>query len=219
MRILLVEDDAILGAAVADQIRSDGHSVDHVTRLDDAGTALKSSPFDLMLLDLMLPDGRGVPFLKDIRAKGDVTPVIILTALDQVSDRIAGLTAGADDYLAKPFDLDELSARIGSVSRRYAGNPNPLITLGDIEVDIAAKQISKAGKPVILTSREWAIFEVLLQRPNQIVTKTQLEEALYSFDDSIGSNTIEVHVSHLRKKLGKEVIVTSRGLGYRLGQP
>lgn len=219
MRILLVEDDAILGAAVADQIRSDGHSVDHVTRLDDAGTALKSSPFDLMLLDLMLPDGRGVPFLKDIRAKGDVTPVIILTALDQVSDRIAGLTAGADDYLAKPFDLDELSARIGSVSRRYAGNPNPLITLGDIEVDIAAKQISKAGKPVVLTSREWAIFEVLLQRPNQIVTKTQLEEALYSFDDSIGSNTIEVHVSHLRKKLGKEVIVTSRGLGYRLGQP
>lgn len=219
MRILLVEDDAILGAAVADQIRSDGHSVDHVTRLDDAGTALKSSPFDLMLLDLMLPDGRGVPFLKDIRAKGDVTPVIILTALDQVSDRIAGLTAGADDYLAKPFDLDELSARIGSVSRRYAGNPNPLITLGDIEVDIAAKQISKAGKPVVLTSREWAIFEVLLQRPNQIVTKTQLEEALYSFDDSIGSNTIEVHVSHLRKKLGKEVIVTARGLGYRLGQP
>ncbi len=219
MRILLVEDDAILGAAVADQIRSDGHSVDHVTRLDDAGTALKSSPFDLMLLDLMLPDGRGVPFLKDIRAKGDVTPVIILTALDQVSDRIAGLTAGADDYLAKPFDLDELSARIGSVSRRYAGNPNPLITLGDIEVDIAAKQISKAGKPVVLTSREWAIFEVLLQRPNQIVTKAQLEEALYSFDDSIGSNTIEVHVSHLRKKLGKEVIVTARGLGYRLGQP
>ncbi len=219
MRILLVEDDAILGAAVADQIRSDGHSVDHVTRLDDAGTALKSSPFDLMLLDLMLPDGRGVPFLKDIRAKGDVTPVIILTALDQVSDRIAGLTAGADDYLAKPFDLDELSARIGSVSRRYAGNPNPLITLGDIEIDIAAKQITKAGQPVILTSREWAIFEVLLQRPNQIVTKTQLEEALYSFDDSIGSNTIEVHVSHLRKKLGKEVIVTSRGLGYRLGQP
>lgn len=219
MRILLVEDDAILGAAVADQIRSDGHSVDHVTRLDDAGSALKSSPFDLMLLDLMLPDGRGVPFLKDIRAKGDVTPVIILTALDQVSDRIAGLTAGADDYLAKPFDLDELSARIGSVSRRYAGNPNPLITLGDIEVDIAAKQIGKAGKPVVLTSREWAIFEVLLQRPNQIVTKTQLEEALYSFEDSIGSNTIEVHVSHLRKKLGKEVIVTSRGLGYRLGQP
>ncbi|WP_194093963.1 response regulator [Marivivens aquimaris] len=219
MRILLVEDDAILGAAVADQIRSDGHSVDHVTRLDDAGTALKSSPFDLMLLDLMLPDGRGVPFLKDIRAKGDVTPVIILTALDQVSDRIAGLTAGADDYLAKPFDLDELSARIGSVSRRYAGNPNPLISLGDIEVDIAAKQITKAGKPVVLTSREWAIFEVLLQRPNQIVTKTQLEEALYSFDDSIGSNTIEVHVSHLRKKLGKEIIVTSRGLGYRLGQP
>ncbi|SFJ80522.1 response regulator [Celeribacter neptunius] len=219
MRILLVEDDATLGAAVADQLRADGHSVDHVTLLGDADAALAASPFDLVLLDLMLPDGRGIPFLKERRGRGDVTPVIILTALDQVSDRIAGLTAGADDYLVKPFDLAELAARIGSVSRRYSGNPNPLITLGDLDIDLAAKHVTKAGVPVALTSREWAVFEALVQRPNQIITKAQIEEALYSFDDSIGSNTIEVHVSHLRKKLGRNTIETARGLGYRLGQP
>ena len=219
MRILLVEDDTTLGAAVADQVRADGHVVDHVMRLDDAEAALTASPFDLMLLDLMLPDGRGVPFLKERRAKGDVTPVIILTALDQVSDRIAGLTAGADDYLVKPFDLAELSARIGSVLRRYTGNPNPLIEHGDLCIDLAAKQVTKEGSPVALTAREWAVFETLLARPNQIVGKPALEEALYSFDDSIGSNTIEVHVSHLRKKLGRTVIETARGLGYRLGEP
>lgn len=218
MRVLLVEDDMVLGSAVADQVRADGHSVDHVTRLGDADAALKTSAFDLVLLDLMLPDGRGVPMLRDWRGAGNVTPVIILTALDQISDRIAGLDAGADDYLVKPFDLAELSARIGSVSRRYAGNPNPLISLGEIEVNVAARSVTLAGKKVTLTAREWAIFEALLQRPNQVLTKAQLEEALYSFDDVIGSNTIEVHVSHLRKKLGRSVIETERGLGYRLGQ-
>lgn len=219
MRVLLVEDDMVLGTAVADQVRSDGHSVDHVTRLGDADAALRASAFDLVLLDLMLPDGRGVPMLRDWRAGGNVTPVIILTALDQISDRIAGLDAGADDYLVKPFDLAELSARIGSVSRRYAGNPNPVITLGGIEVNLAARTLTVDGKKVTLTAREWAIFEALLQRPNQVLTKAQLEEALYSFDDVIGSNTIEVHVSHLRKKLGRTVIETERGLGYRLGRP
>lgn len=219
MRVLLIEDDAVLGAAVTDQIRADGHSVDHVTRLEDARAALRASPFDLVLLDLMLPDGRGVPFLKDMRTAGDVTPVIITTALDQVSDRIAGLQAGADDYLVKPFDLEELSARIGSVSRRYAGNPNPLIEIGDLEIDLAGRTITRAGAKLTLTAREWAIFEALVQRPNQVLTKVQLEEALYSFDESVGSNTIEVHVSHLRKKLGRDVITTERGLGYRLGHP
>lgn len=218
MRILVVEDDAVLGAAVVDQLRADGHSVDLVTRLEDAETALRVSPFDLILLDLMLPDGRGIPFLKERRANGDVTPVIILTALDQISDRIAGLTAGADDYLVKPFDLAELTARIGAVSRRYSGNPNPLISIGEVDVDLASKTVIKAGVDVILTSREWAIFEALLKRPNQVVAKSHLEEALYSFDDTIGSNTIEVHVSHLRKKLGKTIIETIRGIGYRVGR-
>ena len=140
MRILLIEDDTVLGAAVRDQIAADGHSVDWVMRLDAARDAMASAAYDLVLLDLMLPDGRGIGFLKALRGRGDVTPVIILTALDQVSDRIDGLNAGADDYLVKPFDLDELSARIGSVARRYTGNPNPIITHGALEIDLAAQE-------------------------------------------------------------------------------
>ncbi len=219
MRVLLIEDDTALGAAIRDQIAADGHSVDWVQRLDRAGDALVAAAFDLVLLDLMLPDGLGIPFLRALRARGDVTPVIILTALDQVSDRIAGLNAGADDYMVKPFDLAELSARIGSVARRYTGNPNPIITLGPLEIDIAARNVRANGKPVILTAREWVLFEAFLQRPGQLLSKAQLEERLYSFDTEIDSNAIEVHVSRLRKKLGASVIETERGLGYRLGRP
>jgi len=219
MRVLLVEDDTVLGAAVRDQIAADGHSVDWVMRLDHAGDALASAVYDLVLLDLMLPDGRGIPFLKALRGRGDVTPVIILTALDQVSDRIEGLNAGADDYMVQPFDLAELSARIGSVARRYVGNPNPLITLGPLEIDIAARSILKDGRPVMLTAREWVLFEAFLQRPGPLLSKIQLAERLYSFDTVIDSNAIEVHVSRLRKKLGANVIETERGLGYRLGRP
>lgn len=219
MRVLLIEDDTALGAAIRDQIAADGHSVDWVQRLDRAGDALAAAAFDLVLLDLMLPDGLGIPFLRTLRARGDVTPVIILTALDQVSDRIAGLNAGADDYMVKPFDLAELSARIGSVARRYTGNPNPIITLGSLEIDIAARNVRANGKPVILTAREWVLFEAFLQRPGQLLSKAQLEERLYSFDTEIDSNAIEVHVSRLRKKLGASVIETERGLGYRLGRP
>jgi two-component system OmpR family response regulator len=219
MRILLIEDDTVLGAAVRDQIAADGHSVDWMPRLDQARDAMAGTGFDLVLLDLMLPDGLGLGFLKSLRGRGDVTPVIILTALDQVSDRIDGLNAGADDYLVKPFDLAELSARIGSVARRYGGNPNPLITHGTLEVDRAAKSIRRGGKPVALTAREWALFDAFLARPGQLLSKAQLEEKLYAFDSEVESNTIEVHVSRLRKKLGSEVIETERGLGYRLGTP
>lgn len=219
MRILLIEDDAVLGQAVRDQIAGDGHSVDWVTRLGAAGDALRAGVFDLVLLDLMLPDGRGVPFLKGLRARGEVTPVIILTALDQVSDRIEGLNAGADDYIVKPFDLDELSARIGSVARRYAGNPNPLVSLGPLEVDLAAKVVTDEGRVVTLTAGEWVLLEAFLQRPGQILSKAQLEERLYSFDKVVDSNAIEAQVSRLRKKLGAWVVETERGLGYRLGRP
>lgn len=217
MRILLIEDDTILGPAVRDQIVADGHSTDWVQRLDMATEAVRGASYDLILLDLMLPDGRGISFLKSLRGRGDVTPVIILTALDQVSDRIEGLNAGADDYLVKPFDLTELSARIGSVARRYSGNPNPIITHGPLTVDLAARNIRSHGKAVQLTAREWALFEAFLSRPDQLLSKAQLEDKLYAFDTEIGSNTIEVHVSRLRKKLGAEVIVTERGMGYRLG--
>ena len=211
MRILLIEDDTVLGSAVRDQIAADGHSLDWVKRLDEASDAVAVAAYDLVLLDLMLP------FLRTFRARGDVTPVIILTALDQVSDRIEGLNAGADDYLVKPFDLAELSARIGSVARRYSGNPNPIIKLGELEIDLAARSVRKDGRTVPLTAREWVLFEAFVQRPGQLLSKAQLEERLYSFDTEIDSNAIEVHVSRLRKKLGHSVIETERGLGYRLG--
>ncbi|MAM63847.1 response regulator transcription factor [Maritimibacter sp. UBA3975] len=217
MRILLIEDDKVLGMAVRDQIAADGHSLDWVERLDEARAALNGAGFDLVLLDLMLPDGLGVPFLKALRQRGDVTPVIILTALDQLSDRLEGLNAGADDYMVKPFDLEELSARIGSVARRYSGNPNPLVTHGDIEVDLAARRITKGQREVSLTAREWAMFEAFLNRPGQLLSKAQLEDKLYEFGSEVESNTIEAHVSRLRKKLGQNVIKTERGMGYRLG--
>jgi two-component system, OmpR family, response regulator len=219
MRILLIEDDKVIGSAVREQIEADGHSVDWAQRLDTAGDALAGAKFDLLLLDLMLPDGRGIPFLKSLRAKGSTVPVIILTALDQISDRIEGLNAGADDYLVKPFDLAELSARIGSVARRYAGNPNPVLVLGDLAIDQAARTVQRGGKTIALTAREWVLFEAFLQNPTQLLSKAKLEERLYSFDAEIESNTIEVHISRLRKKLGAQVITTERGLGYRLGQP
>lgn len=218
MRVLLIEDDRDLGSAVRDQIADDGHSVDWVRRLSDARDHVGAAPYALVLLDLMLPDGRGLDFLRAIRGAGDVTPVIILTAMDQISDRIAGLNAGADDYLVKPFDLSELTARVAAVSRRYHGNPNPLVTVGDLAVDLAARSVRKAGRPVTLTAREWALFEAFVQRPGTILSKSQLEERLYSFDREVDSNTIEVHVSRLRKKLGSDALVTVRGLGYRLGE-
>lgn len=217
MRVLLIEDDTVLGAAVRDQLAADGHSVDWATRLDEAARYLAAAHHDLLLLDLMLPDGRGLPFLRGLRSRGNQAPVIILTALDQISDRIAGLNAGADDYLVKPFDLSELSARLGAVARRYAGNPNPLVTLGELEIDVATRSVRRGGHPIVLTAREWMLLEALLERPGKVLSKALLEERLYSFDTDIESNTIEVHVSRLRRKLGHDVIQTVRGLGYRLG--
>ncbi|MGB3832478.1 MAG: response regulator transcription factor [Mesorhizobium sp.] len=217
MRILLVEDDAILGAAVRDHIVAASHSVDWVTRLDAAADHLDSAAYDLVLLDMMLPDGHGIAFLRNLRMKGCVTPVIILTALDQISDRIQGLNAGADDYMTKPFDLSELSARLNAVARRYSGNPNPLVEIGDLQVDLAARAVARGGRPVDLTAREWALFEAFVQRPGQVMSKAQLEERLYAFGAEVESNTIEVHVSRLRKKLGRSVLDTVRGIGYRLG--
>jgi len=219
MRILLVEDDPVLGMAVRDQIVADGHGADWVTRLGEAEAAIHAAAFELILLDLMLPDGRGADFLKRLRSAGDATPVMVLTARDQISNRIAALDAGADDYLVKPFDLFELSARIRAVGRCYAGDPNPLVTLGDIEVDLAARSVRRAGRPVALTAREWSLFEAFVQRPHQLMSKPQLEERLYSFDAEVESNTIEVYIARLRKKLGADVVETVRGMGYRLGTP
>lgn len=216
MRVLLVEDAAGLGEAVREQIADDGHAVDWVQRLEHARNSVRTTVYDLILLDLMLPDGRGLEFLRQQRSAGNVTPVIILTAQDQISDRIAGLNAGADDYLVKPFDLFELSARVAAVARRYSGNPNPQIKLGDVQVDMSARTVQRAGATVDLTAREWALFEAFVQRPSALLSKSQLEDRLYAFGAEIESNTIEVYISRLRKKLGRELIETVRGMGYRL---
>ncbi len=216
MRVLLIEDEPSLGAAVEEHIRDAGHAVDRMLRLDDAEAALHAVEYGLVLLDLHLPDGSGLDFLKSMRRRGDTRPVIILTARDQIRDRIDGLNAGADDYLVKPFDLDELAARVAAVARRAGGNPNTIVRIGDIEIDAASRVLKLAGKRIDLTAREWAIMDALMRRANAVVSKEQLEEALYSFGEEIESNTIEVHVSRLRKKLGKDAISTIRGVGYRL---
>ncbi|WP_041528039.1 response regulator transcription factor [Paracoccus aminophilus] len=218
MRVLLVEDDTGLGSALRDQIRAEGHTPDWAETLATADDLMATVQYDLILLDMNLPDGNGLDFLHRLRRAGRDMPVIVLTAKDRVTDRIAGLNAGADDYLVKPFDLAELSARIGAVARRYAGRPNPEIRLGENLIDLAAKSIRHAGAHVDLSPREWAIFEALLQNPGIVMTKSRLEERLYSFDAEVESNTIEVYVSRLRKKLGRDAIETLRGLGYRLGR-
>ncbi|WP_260958728.1 response regulator transcription factor [Pseudomonas citri] len=216
MRVLLVEDAPGLGDAVREQIADDGHAVDWVQRLEHARNSVRSTSYDLILLDLMLPDGRGLDFLRQQRRAGDPTPVIILTAQDQISDRIAGLNAGADDYLVKPFDLSELSARVAAVARRYSGNPNPQIRVGELDIDMSARTVLRAGATVDLTAREWALFEAFVQRPGALLSKAQLEERLYAFGAEIESNTIEVYISRLRKKLGRDLVETVRGMGYRL---
>ncbi len=217
MRVLLVEDDQMLGNAIRDHIAAQGHAVDWVTRLDDAGDARHTMPYDLILLDLNLPDGRGLDFLREIRRRGDATPVMILTAMDQLSVRIEGLNAGADDYLVKPFDLSELLARVGAVARRYGGNPNPLLSIGALEIDQGRRLARLDGKSLDLTAREWAILERLAQHPGTLVSKSQLEDTLFAFGAEVESNAVEVYVSRLRKKIGADLIHTARGLGYRLG--
>ena len=216
MRILLVEDNDLLGSAVRDHLSAHGHAVDWMTRMANAIEARATTPYDLVLLDLNLPDGNGLGFLRSLRTAGDSVPVIILTAMDQLTTRIEGLNAGADDYLIKPFDLGELIARVSAVARRYVGNPNPLIVVGPLRIDHARRTASIDGRALDLTSREWAILERLARHPGIVVSRSQLEDTLFEFGSEVESNAIEVYVSRLRKKIGHELIQTSRGMGYRL---
>jgi two-component system OmpR family response regulator len=216
MRVLLIEDDAILGQAIRDHVVAVGHAVDWMQRLEEAELALRTVDYALVLLDLHLPDGSGLDLLRGVRRRNDRRPIIILTALDQIRDRIEGLNAGADDYLVKPFDLDELTARISAVARRAADNPNPVVTLGDLAIDHTSRSVLRAGQRVDLTRREWAILDLLLRRAGAIVSRERMEEELYAFGSEIDSNAVEVYVSRLRKKLGRDTIVTQRGIGYRL---
>lgn len=218
MRILLVEDTEGLGEAIKEQLTDEGHAVDWVQYISYAESSLRATHYDLVLLDLVLPDGSGIELLINLRKLGNTTPVIILTALDQISDRIKGLNAGADDYLVKPFDLTELSARISAVSRRYAGNPNPMLKLGSLEINLNNHCVSRDGNNINITAREWALLEALIQRPGALLSKSQLEDHLYAYGTEIESNTIEVYISRLRKKLGKDQLETVRGMGYRMKQ-
>ncbi|MBP1858856.1 response regulator transcription factor [Rhizobium herbae] len=217
MRVLLVEDNEILGEAVRDHIAAAGHAVDWMKTLDDARTSLRAVAYGLILLDLRLPDGSGIALLKELRTVGNATPVIILTAHDQISDRIEGLNSGADDYLVKPFDLGELTARMLAVIRRYGGNISPTIAFGELKISPVDRRVFAGDREVGLSGREWAVLDMLLSRPGAIVSKAQIEEALYAFGSEIESNTVEVYVSRLRKKLGREHVVTVRGVGYKIG--
>jgi two-component system OmpR family response regulator len=216
VRILLIEDDHVLGAAIRDHIAAEGHGVDWMRRLDDASAALDTVAYELVLLDLNLPDGRGLDLLRRLRAKGSTVPVIITTAQDQIAVRIEGLNAGADDYLVKPFDLSEMSARLAAVARRYAGSPAPIVSIGAAVINTATKAVSVDGAAVTLTAREWAVLERLLSRRGAVVTKDEIEDSLYAFGAEIESNAVEVYVSRLRKKLGKGAVATLRGLGYQV---
>ena len=216
LRVLLIEDDHALGAAIRDHVLSSGHAVDWMLRLDDARLALKSVPYELVLLDLNLPDGRGLDLLRELRASGSTVPVIITTAQDQVAIRIEGLNSGADDYLVKPFDLAEMAARIAAVARRYGGNPTPEIVSAGVAVDLGRRTVTVDGEKASLTAREWAVLERLLSRRGAIVTKSEIEDSLYAFGAEVESNAVEVYVSRLRKKLGRDYVQTIRGLGYQV---
>jgi DNA-binding response OmpR family regulator len=215
MRILLIEDEPLLGEAVATHLKK-AHAVDWLQSLEDGSEAMHTVAYDLLLLDLNLPDGHGMDLLRSVRGSGKALPVIVITAHDQVSDRIDGLNAGADDYVVKPFDLDELAARIAAVQRRAASISAPRITLHGLEIDHATRKIWRDGEEILLTAREWAILECFIHRLGTIVSKAKLEEVLYGFGSEIESNAVEVYVSRLRKKLGGETIRTLRGLGYRM---
>ncbi|MBV7501271.1 response regulator transcription factor [Achromobacter sp. ACM05] len=216
MRILLAEDDVSLGESIESWLELDGYVVDRVTRGDLAETALATHDYHCVLIDRGLPGMTGDDLLRRLRARRDNVPAIMITARDAVPDRIEGLDLGADDYLVKPFDLEELSARIRAALRRRDGNATPALEHGGVSLDVAGKQVRYHGAQVELTAREFAILHALIRHPGHIVSRAQLEEALYGWGDEVESNTIEVHIYNLRRKLAADLIKTVRRQGYRL---
>jgi len=214
MRILLVEDDRMLGAGLQVGLRQQGWAVDWARDGELAEEALRGEPYDLVVLDLGLPKKGGLEVLAGLRARKNAVPVLILTAQDAVGDRVAGLDAGADDYVAKPFDLDELAARIRALHRRSGGRAEPRLGVGGLVLDPAAHEVTLDGAPVALSAREFALLQALLERPGRPLSRAQLEERLYGWGEEVESNAVEVHVHALRKKLGAHWIRTLRGVGY-----
>ena len=223
MRILVVEDDVGIADGLQANLQQRGYAVDWCGTLAHAWAALQAEPFDAVLLDLGLPDGDGGTLLQRLRQSSGAggaglpapnTPVLIMTARDEVQQRIAGLDLGADDYLVKPFDVDELEARLRALLRRAAGRASPVIRHGELEVDPAAHTVLRAGVPVDLSPREFAVLLVLLESRGRVQSRQQLEARLYNWQDAIESNALEVHIHHLRRKLGSTLIHTMRGVGY-----
>ena len=216
MRILLVEDDPELGDGLTVGLRQAGFAVDWLRDGHAADLALRDEGFDLVVLDLGLPRLSGMEVLKRARDRGQSLPILILTARDATGDKVSGLDAGADDYLVKPIDLDELSARIRALTRRSAGRAAPLLVHGELAIDLAAHRVTLAGQAVELSGREFSLLHMLLENAGRVLTRSQLEQSLYGWHDEPDSNALEVHIHHLRKKLGSELIRTLRGVGYTI---
>lgn len=219
MRLLLIEDDPLLGDGLRAGLTQAGYQTEWINDGASALRAVRNDRFDVMVLDLGLPNVDGLEILREMRANSDPTPVLILTARDALESRIAGLDGGADDYLTKPFDLEELTARLRAIHRRSIGESAPLLEYQDIVLDPAARSVTQKGKPVELTRHEFSTLERLMSNIGRATTKTQLEENLYGWDEGSESNTIEVHIHHLRKKMGKSLIQTIRGVGYQIPLP
>ena len=218
MRILLVEDDPQLGDGLTIGLRQTGFAVDWLKDGNSADQALQSETFDFVVLDLGLPRLSGMEVLSRARSRGQHMPILILTARDATGEKVAGLDAGADDYLVKPIDLDELTARIRALTRRSAGRAEPLLIHGELALDPAAHTVTQAGLVVELSSREFSLLQQLLENAGRVLTRTQLEQSIYGWRDEPDSNALEVHIHHLRKKLGSELIRTLRGVGYTIAK-
>ena len=216
MRVLLVEDDAMISESIRKGLRHEGYVVDWVQDGRAAEIAIESEPYALVLLDLGLPRKDGFAVLAGLRNRKDRVPVLILTARDAVADRVKGLDSGADDYLVKPFDLDELAARMRAVLRRHAGRAEPVVTHGALTLNPVTHEVLHGGQPVPVSAREFALLQALLERPGAALSRAQLEERLYGWGEEVASNSVEVHIHNLRKKLGEGMIRTVRGFGYSI---
>lgn len=219
MRLLLVEDDRMIGSAMRQGLAEAGYTVDWVTDGPSAERALANGVYQLAVLDLGLPGKDGMVLLRELRARRNHLPVLVVTARDAVADRIAGLNAGADDYVLKPFDLDELVARLRALARRHAGRGSPLLECGGLVLDPVRRELRLHDAPVSLSTREFSLLHVLMQRPGAVLSREQLEDALYGWQQEVGSNAVEVHLHHLRRKLGADTIRNVRGVGYKVVAP
>ena len=219
MRLLLVEDDRSLAAGLSLALRNKGFAVNHVARGDHALLAVRTDPPDLMILDLGLPDMDGLDVLRQLRSTNRTLPVLILTARDTTSDKIAGLDLGADDYLAKPFDIDELDARLRAMSRRLGSATGSILSAGDLSLNLATRELTKGDLPIDLSRREYALLRAFMENRGKVLTREALEGKLYAWGEEVASNALEVHIHHLRRKLGSDAIKTVRGIGYSLRLP